>query len=86
MLHGSMRAVLRKKRPSPAVTASCFALPRKDGTDGVLSRLTIRQRHCFTGKTVEGRSMTRREFWRINVLIWVVAALGVVSIVSLIWR
>ena len=30
--------------------------------------------------------MTRREFWRINVLIWVVAALGVVSIVSLIWR
>ena len=29
--------------------------------------------------------MTRTEFWRINVLIWVVAALGVVSIVSLIW-
>ena len=29
--------------------------------------------------------MTRSQFWRINLLIWMLAALGVASIVSLIW-
>jgi hypothetical protein len=32
-----------------------------------------------------GQVMTRSEFLRINLLIWVVATLGVASIVSVIW-
>jgi hypothetical protein len=33
----------------------------------------------------EARIMTRDEFWRINVLVWAIAALGVASILSVIW-
>jgi hypothetical protein len=29
--------------------------------------------------------MTRSQFWRLNFLIWTLAAVGVASIISLIW-